>query len=159
MKKKDKTNVMRLLDQAGITYTSHFCEEAEGLSGEEIAKVMGENPDQTFKTLVTVCAKTKEHFVFVVPVNKELNLKKAANSVGAKSIEMIKSKELLPLTGYVHGGCSPIGMKKFFPTTFHVTAQDFDTIYFSGGKIGCQVELALSDLDQIIRYQVADICD
>ena len=76
MKKKDKTNVMRLLDQAGITYTSHFCEEAEGLSGEEIAKVMGENPDQTFKTLVTVCAKTKEHFVFVVPVNKELNLMK-----------------------------------------------------------------------------------
>ena len=105
MKKKDKTNVMRLLDQAGVTYTSHFCEGAEGLSGDEIAKVMGEDPNQTFKTLVTVCAKTKEHFVFVVPVNKELNLKKAANSVGAKSIEMIKAKELLPLTGYVHGGC------------------------------------------------------
>ena len=105
MKKKDKTNVMRLLDQAGVTYTSHFCEGAEGLSGDEIAKVMGEDPNQTFKTLVTVCAKTKEHFVFVVPVNKELNLKKAANSVGAKSIEMIKAKDLLPLTGYVHGGC------------------------------------------------------
>lgn len=159
MKKKDKTNVMRLLDQAGISYTSHFCEEAEGLSGDEIARVMGQNPDQAFKTLVTVCAKTKEYFVFVVPVNKELNLKKAANSVGAKSIEMIKSKELLPLTGYIHGGCSPIGMKKFFTTTFHVTAQEFDTIFFSGGKVGCQVQLALKDVDKIIKYQLADICD
>lgn len=159
MKKKDKTNVMRLLDQAGVAYTSHFCEEAEGLSGDEIAQVMGQNPDQAFKTLVTVCAKTKEHFVFVVPVNRELNLKKAAQSVGAKSIEMIKSKELLPLTGYIHGGCSPIGMKKFFTTTFHVTAQDFDTIYFSGGKVGCQVQLALSDVDKLIKYQLADICE
>ena len=158
-KNKDKTNVMRLLEQAGIDYESHICQEAEGLSGDQIASAMGENPDRAFKTLVTTCAKTKEYFIFVVPVNKELNLKKAAASVGAKSIEMIKSKELLPLTGYVHGGCSPIGMKKFFKTTFHETAKDFDTIYFSGGKIGVQVELALGDLDKIIQYQTADICD
>ena len=160
MKKKenDKTNVMRLLDQAGISYTAHFCQDAQGLSGDEIAAVMGEDPNQTFKTLVTVCGKTKEYFVFVVPVNKELNLKKAAAAVGAKSIEMIKAKELLPLTGYVHGGCSPIGMKKFFPTTFHQTAEDFDTIYFSGGRIGCQVQLAPEDLKAMIDFQVADIC-
>lgn len=158
MKKKEKTNVMRLLDQAKIEYTSHFCEDAEGLSWDEIAQIMGENPNQTFKTLVTVCSKTKEYYVFVIPVNQELNLKKAAASVGAKSIEMIKSKELLPLTGYIHGGCSPIGMKKTFRTTFHVTAQDFDTIYFSGGKIGCQVQLALNDLGKILDYQVADLC-
>lgn len=158
MKKKEKTNVMRLLEQAKIEYTSHFCENAEGLSGDEIASIMGEDPNRTFKTLVTVCDKTKEHYVFVIPVNQELNLKKAAASVGAKSIEMIKSKDLLPLTGYVHGGCSPIGMKKSFRTTFHVTAKDFDTIYFSGGKIGCQVQLALSELNRIIDFQVADLC-
>ena len=157
MKKKDKTNVMRLLDQAGITYTSHFCEEAEGLSGEEIAKVMGENPDQTFKTLVTVCAKTKEHFVFVVPVNKELNLKKAANSVRAKSIEMIKSKDLLPLTGYVHGGCSPIGLKKPFLVTIDSSAKNFSSLIFSGGKIGYQVEVDLKDLAKVIHYQFAEV--
>lgn len=159
MKKKDKTNVMRLLDQAGVSYESLFCEGAEGLNGEEIADKLGEDPSQAFKTLVTVCGKTKEHFVFVVPVNRELNLKKAAAAVGAKSIEMIKSKELLPLTGYIHGGCSPIGMKKFFTTTFHSTAEDFESIYFSGGKIGCQVQVALKDVEKLIRFQVADICD
>ena len=158
MKKKEKTNVMRLLEQAKIEYTSHFCDNAEGLSGDEIAEIMGEDPDRTFKTLVTVCSKTKEHYVVVIPVNQELNLKKAAASVGAKSIEMIKSRELLPLTGYIHGGCSPIGMKKTFKTTFHVTAQDFDTIYFSGGKIGCQVQLALADVKKILDYQIADLC-
>ena len=101
--------------------------------------------------------KTGKNYVFVVPVNKELDLKKAAKAVGEKSIEMIKSKELLPLTGYVHGGCSPIGMKKFFPTTFHKTAEDFETIMFSAGKIGHQVEVKLSDVDKVIRYQIADI--
>ena len=128
----------------------------EGLSGDEIAAVLNENPEQAFKTLVTV-GKTGKNYVFVVPVNKELDLKKAAKAVGEKSIEMIKSKELLPLTGYVHGGCSPIGMKKFFPTTFHKTAEDFETIMFSAGKIGHQVEVKLSDVDKVIRYQIADI--
>ena len=145
-----------MLDQKKVTYKTHVCPDAEGLSGEAIAAVLNENPEQAFKTLVTV-GKTGKNYVFVVPVNKELDLKKAAKAVGEKSIEMIKSKELLPLTGYVHGGCSPIGMKKFFPTTFHKTAEDFETIMFSAGKIGHQVEVKLSDVDKVIRYQIADI--
>ena len=155
-KSDDKTNVCRVLDQKKVPYKTHVCPDAEGLSGDEIAAVLNENPEQAFKTLVTV-GKTGRNYVFVVPVNKELDLKKAAKAVGEKSIEMIKSKELLPLTGYVHGGCSPIGMKKFFPTTFHKTAADFETIMFSAGKIGHQVEVKLSDVDKVIRYQVADI--
>ena len=145
-KSDDKTNVCRVLDQKKVSYKTHVCPDAEGLSGDEIAAVLNENPEQAFKTLVTV-GKTGKNYVFVVPVNK----------VGEKSIEMIKSKELLPLTGYVHGGCSPIGMKKFFPTTFHKTAEDFETIIFSAGKIGHQVEVKLSDIDKVIRYQIADI--
>ena len=155
-KSDDKTNVCRVLDQKKVSYKTHVCPDAEGLSGDEIAAVLNENPEQAFKTLVTV-GKTGTNYVFVVPVNKELDLKKAAKAVGEKSIEMIKSKELLPLTGYVHGGCSPIGMKKFFPTTFHKTAEDFETIMFSAGKIGHQVEVKLSDVDKVIRYQIADI--
>ena len=155
-KSDDKTNVCRVLDQKKVPYKTHVCSDAEGLSGDEIAAVLNENPEQAFKTLVTV-GKTGKNYVFVVPVNKELDLKKAAKAVGEKSIEMIKSKELLPLTGYVHGGCSPIGMKKFFPTTFHKTAEDFETIMFSAGKIGHQVEVKLSDVDKVIRYQIADI--
>lgn len=155
-KSDDKTNVCRVLDQKKVSYKTHVCPDAEGLSGDEIAAVLNENPEQAFKTLVTV-GKTGKNYVFVVPVNKELDLKKAAKAVGEKSIEMIKSKELLPLTGYVHGGCSPIGMKKFFPTTFHKTAEDFETIMFSAGKIGHQAEVKLSDVDKVIRYQIADI--
>lgn len=155
-KSDDKTNVCRVLDQKKVPYKTHVCQDAEGLSGDEIAAVLNENPEQAFKTLVTV-GKTGKNYVFVVPVNKELDLKKAAKAVGEKSIEMIKSKELLPLTGYVHGGCSPIGMKKFFPTTFHKTAEDFETIMFSAGKIGHQVKVKLSDVDKVIRYQIADI--
>ena len=155
-KSDDKTNVCRVLDQKKVPYKTHVCRDAEGLSGDEIAAVLNENPAQAFKTLVTV-GKTGRNYVFVVPVNKELDLKKAAKAVGEKSIEMIKAKELLPLTGYVHGGCSPIGMKKFFSTTFHETARDFETIMFSAGKIGHQVEVKLSDVDKVIRYQVADI--
>ena len=155
-KSDDKTNVCRVLDQKKVSYKTHVCPDAEGLSGDEIAAVLNENPEQALKTLVTV-GKTGKNYVFVVPVNKELDLKKAAKAVGEKSIEMIKSKELLPLTGYVHGGCSPIGMKKFFPTTFHKTAEDFETIMFSAGKIGHQVEVKLSDVDKVIRYQIADI--
>ena len=155
-KSDDKTNVCRVLDQKKVPYKTHVCPDAEGLSVDEIAAVLNENPEQAFKTLVTV-GKTGKNYVFVVPVNKELDLKKAAKAVGEKSIEMIKSKELLPLTGYVHGGCSPIGMKKFSPTTFHKTAEDFETIMFSAGKIGHQVEVKLSDVDKVIRYQIADI--
>ena len=159
MKKNEKTNVMRILEQAKIPYESRYCEGAEGLSGEEIAEVLQEDPNRAFKTLVTTCAKTKEYFVFVVPVNRELDLKKAASAAGEKSIEMLKAKDLLPLTGYVHGGCSPIGMKKLFKTFIHKTAADYETILFSGGKIGYQVEVSLADLQKVIPVQTADITE
>ena len=154
--KEEKTNVMRLLEQAKVEY-SHYCyADTDAISGVEVATVLGQNVDKVFKTLVTV-GKSKEHYVFVIPVAEELDLKKAANAVGEKSIAMVKSKELLGLTGYIHGGCSPIGMKKVFPTTFQHEAENFDTIIFSAGKIGYQVEMPLSSLSKIIRYQTADI--
>lgn len=124
----------------------------------EVATVLGQNPNQVFKTLVTVGA-SKKNYVFVVPVCGELNLKKAAKAVEEKSIEMIKSKELLPLTGYIHGGCSPIGMKKLFRTVFHKTALEYDTIIFSGGKIGYQVEISLENLKKVIPFEINDICE
>lgn len=157
MKKQEKTNVMRVLDQKKVAYQQYCYLDSGVISGEDVAKVLGENPAQVFKTLVTI-GHSKNHYVFVIPVCKELHLKKAAKAVGEKSIEMIKSKELLPLTGYIHGGCSPIGMKKFFATTFDASAKDFDTIIFSAGKIGYQVEVRLEDLSKVIRYQLADIC-
>lgn len=158
MKKIEKTNVMRLLDQKKIEYLIHDYTESGVIAGEDVAEVLGENPDEVFKTLVTV-GKSKQYYVFLVPVCKELNLKKAAKAVGEKSIEMIKSKELLPLTGYVHGGCSPIGMKKAFPTTVDITAENLDRIFFSAGKIGLQVELATEDLKKIIRFIFADVAE
>lgn len=158
MKKQEKTNVMRILDQKKILYEAHFYDSTEAISGTEVAEVLGQNPKQVFKTLVTVGA-SKRNYVFVVPVWAELHLKKAAKAVGEKSVEMIKSKELLPLTGYIHGGCSPIGMKKFFTTTIHETAKEFDTIIFSGGKIGCQVEMKVEDLAKVIPFQIQDICE
>ena len=157
MKKQEKTNAMRILDQKKIPYEAHFYDSEEAISGMEVATVLGQNPKQVFKTLVTIGA-SKHNYVFVVPVWAELNLKKAAKAVGEKNIEMIKSKELLPLTGYIHGGCSPIGMKKFFTTTIHETAKEWDTIIFSGGKIGCQVEVSLADLAKVISFQLEDIC-
>ena len=123
-----------------------------------MAAALNEDPEVVFKTLVTV-GKTGNHYVFLVPVEKELNLKKAAAAVGEKNIEMIKSKELLPLTGYIHGGCSPIGMKKFFTTTVHYTAESLPTFCFSGGKIGWQVEMSLDDLKKLIHLQCADIIE
>lgn len=153
-----KTNVMRVLDQKKVPYEMYTYADTEAISGLEVAAVLGQNPNQVFKTLVTVGA-SKKNYVFVIPVCSELNLKKAAKAVGEKSIEMIKSKELLPLTGYIHGGCSPIGMKKFFTTTIDETAKDWDTIIFSAGKIGYQVEVSLENLSKVIRYQLKDICD
>ena len=157
-KNNDKTNVMRILDQKKIPYKSHCYKDTDAISGTDVARVLNENPDQVFKTLVTVGA-TKNYYVFMVPVDKELSLKKAAASVNEKSIQMIKSKELLPLTGYIHGGCSPIGMKKQFKTTIDITAQNFETILFSAGKIGYQVELTLSDLKKIIPLNLSDITE
>lgn len=152
----EKTNVMRILDGKKIEYNHYNYLESGAISGMEVAEALNENPDMVFKTLVTV-GKSGNHYVFLLPVNKELDLKKAAKSVGEKNIEMIKSKELLPLTGYIHGGCSPIGMKKFFKTVIHETASKFDKILFSGGKIGYQVEVSLQDLSKVIKYDLADI--
>ena len=156
MKKQEKTNVMRILDQKKINYNSYDYRGTNAVSGMEVATSLNEDPNKVFKTLVTV-AKSKINYVFVVPVNKELDLKKAAKSVGEKSIEMIKSKELLPLTGYIHGGCSPIGMKKQFKTVIDKSASNFETFIFSGGKIGYQVEVTLDDLKKVINYSLEDI--
>ena len=154
--KPEKTNVMRILDQNKVEYSIHtYCSD-EAVSGTEVAATLGQNPEQVFKTLVTVGA-SKNNYVFVVPVCCELNLKKAAKAVSEKSIEMIKAKELLPLTGYIHGGCSPIGMKKFFTTVIDETAELFDTIIFSGGKIGYQVEVSIENLQKVIEFKLEDI--
>lgn len=155
--KQEKTNVMRILDQKKISYTPHFYDNTEAISGTEVAAVLGQNPDQVFKTLVTVSS-SKKNYVFVIPVAKELDLKKAAKAVGEKKIEMIKSKELLPLTGYIHGGCSPIGMKKFFKTTIDKSAEHCETIMFSAGKIGYQVEMPLEELKKVIAFTLENIC-
>lgn len=163
MAKKDKTNeyktnVMRLLDAAGIKY-NHYCYvNTDAVSGLEVALTLNQNPESVFKTLVTV-GKSGENFVFVIPVNSELNLKKAADAVGEKAVSMIKSKELLPLTGYVHGGCSPIGMKKQFKTVIDESCILFDTIIFSAGKIGYQVEVSPDDLKNIVDYSTADLTE
>ena len=153
-----KTNVMRALDKHKINYKHYTYADTDAVSGMEVATVLGQNPEQVFKTLVTT-GKSGNHYVFMLPVAQELNLKKSAKSVGEKSVEMIKSKELLPLTGYIHGGCSPIGMKKFFTTTIHNSAKDFETIMFSGGKIGYQVEMSLEELSKVIKYNLADIVE
>ncbi len=156
MAKQEKTNVMRTLERLKIPYQEHFYGDTEAISGVEVAAVLGEDPARTFKTLVTV-GKSRNHYVFMVPVAEELDLKKAAAAVGEKAIEMIKSKELLPLTGYIHGGCSPIGMKKQFRTVIHETAPSFDTILFSAGRIGYQVECSLEGLRKAIPVECADL--
>lgn len=153
-----KTNAMRELDKLKIKYNFYSYVGTGAVSGVEVAKTLNQNPERVFKTLVTV-GKSGKHYVFMLPVAQELNLKKSAKSVGEKSVEMIKSKELLPLTGYIHGGCSPIGMKKFFTTTIHESAKDFETIMFSGGKIGYQVEMGLEELSKVIKYNLADIIE
>lgn len=155
-KKEEKTNVMRILDGKKIPYESHTYEPDAGLSGEEIAGILGEDKEKVFKTLVTQ-GKSGAYYVFVVPVEAELDLKKAAKASGEKAISMIKQKDLLPLTGYVHGGCSPIGMKKPFPTFIHETAAHFDKIFVSAGKVGYQIELSPQDLIQLVGCKVADI--
>lgn len=152
----EKTNVMRVLDSKKVKYIPHCLGDNSTTVGEEVASALGKPAECVFKTLVTV-GKSGSHFVFVVPVGGELDLKKAAKAVGEKSIEMIKSRELLPLTGYIHGGCSPIGMKKFFKTTFDISAKDKETICFSAGKIGYQVEIAPGDISKVIRFEFADI--
>ncbi|MEY8524232.1 Cys-tRNA(Pro) deacylase [Lachnospiraceae bacterium 38-10] len=151
-----KTNAIRLLEQKKIPFTVHNYADSGVVSGMEVAQVLGEDPEMVFKTLVTV-GKSGEHYVFVVPVNRELDLKKAAHAAGEKSISMIKSKELLDLTGYIHGGCSPVGMKKFFKTFMDKSAESHRTIMVSGGKIGYQIEIAPEELSKVIRFTLEDI--
>ena len=154
---ESKTNAMRLFDAAKIPYEIHTYDTKDGLiDGNSVAEKCGQDPDQVFKTLVTV-GHSGEHYVFVVPVNENLDLKKAAKAVKEKSIEMIRQKELLRLTGYIHGGCSPIGMKKPFPTVLHQSAGEQKTICFSAGKIGYQVEVAPQDLAKILRFSLVDL--
>lgn len=151
-----KTNALRELDAAGLPYQARFFDCEEALSGVEVASKLELDPDRVFKTLVTQ-GKSGAHHVYMIPVACTLDLKKAAAVAGEKALAMIKSKELLPLTGYIHGGCSPIGMKKQFSTYLDETAQLYETIYFSGGRIGCQLEMAPSDLERIVPLAYADL--
>lgn len=156
--KLQKTNVYRLLDQAGAVYTQHYYGDTEAVSGTEVAEALHEDPDRVFKTLVTA-GRSGEHYVFMIPVAEELDLRKAASAAGEKSVGMIKARELLPLTGYIHGGCSPIGMKKQFATFVDETAVLYDTVFFSAGKIGYQVEMSVSDLETVIPLKYADLTE
>ncbi len=144
-----KTNVMRILDKHKISYKHYTYADTNAISGVEVAAVLKQDPDMVFKTLVC-CGKSKKYYVFMVPVAKELDLKKAAAAVNEKSVEMIHLKDLLPVTGYIHGGCSPIGMKKLFATVVDESALNFKTIIFSAGKIGYQVELSIDDLQKLV---------
>ncbi len=155
-KKEEKTNVMRVLDRLKLPYAHREYEKNSRLSGADVARALGEDPNAVFKTLVTQ-AKSKKHYVFMIPVDSELDLKKAAKAVSEKSIEMIAQKELLPLTGYVHGGCSPIGMKKQFQTTVDESALLFDKIMFSAGRVGSQVIIKTDDFRKAIPVSFADL--
>ena len=151
-----KTNAMRILDKNNVEYKTYSYDSSKAISGTEVAKSLNQNPDYVFKTLVTV-AKSKQHYVFLVPVEKELDLKKAALSVGEKSVEMLKQKDLFNLTGYVHGGCSPLGMKKVFTTVIDISAQNQPVIIFSAGKIGYQIQTTIQQLKSAIDFTLADI--
>ena len=153
-----KTNVMRILEKEAIAHTVHFYDPDKGIDGVSVAAQLGEDPQAVFKTLVTQ-GKSRAFYVFVIPVGETLNLKRAASACGEKAIEMIPQKILLPTTGYIHGGCSPVGMKKAFPTFIDETAQLFDTICVSAGKIGAQVELAPDDLAKITGAKYAVLTD
>ena len=153
--KHEKTNAMRQLDRKKAAYTVHSY-DGGALSGTEVASALGKDPGRCFKTLVTV-GKTGGHYVFMIPVAAELDLRKAASAAGEKSVAMLPQKELLPLTGYIHGGCSPIGMKKPFPTVLHESAADCESIYVSAGKIGYQVQLSPGDLQKMLPLKCCDV--
>ncbi len=154
--KEEKTNVMRTLEQKKLPYTAHTYDPAGPIDGVSVAQTLGQLPERVFKTLVTKGA-SGAYYVFDIPVAENLDLKKAAKAVGEKSVVMLPQKELLPLTGYVHGGCSPVGMKKQFPTVFHETVLLYDTVCVSAGKIGFQVECRPGDLVALLRAKTADI--
>lgn len=152
----DKTNPMRILDRAGVAYAVHDYSATGAVSGTEVAAALGEDPDDAFKTLV-VRGVSDRLYVFVVPVSRELDMKKAAASVGEKSVEMIKSKELLPTTGYVHGGCSPLGMRKQLRTVVDSSAAGRGRFFFSGGRVGLQIEVDFADLPKVLDFRLADV--
>ncbi len=152
----EKTNAMRILDAAGVSYRVHPYEENQSLTGVEVARLIGHDPDSFFKTLVTR-AKDGSCFVFMVPVACELDLKKAVRAAGEKSLSMLKARDLLPTTGYVHGGCSPIGMKKAFPTFIDETAELYDVIACSAGRIGCAMDIRFDDLRRMTGVSAYDI--
>ena len=154
----EKTNVMRILEQKKIKYNSYYYGDTDAISGVEVASVLGQDFRRVFKTLVTVSS-SKRYYVFMLPVDKELDLKKASKVVGEKSVSMLPSKELLKITGYIHGGCSPIGMKKEFLTVIDSSALEFPTIIFSAGKIGYQVEVAVCDLEHLLHCQFASVIE
>ena len=161
MKEKiNKTNALRILDAAKAKYEllSLNLPEAVAVNARKVAEILNKRPEEVFKTLVTV-GKSKEHYVFVVPGSAELDLRKAAKAVAEKSVEMIHAKELLPLTGYVHGGCSPVGMKKYFKTVIDISAENYETITISAGRIGLHMELSLDELHKVIDFKLADIAD
>ncbi len=160
-KKEEKTNVMRILEQKRIPYQPHFYEEGEGPEGTReyglhVAQALGQDPERCFKTLVAR-GSSGGIFVFEIPVGKNLDLKKAAKAVGEKSVELLPVAQIHAVTGYIRGGCSPVGMKKAYPTVLHQTAADYAAIYISGGKIGAQVELAPGDLMTLLRASLADL--
>ena len=152
----EKTNATRSLTAKKIPFAEHFYGDTGAIAGQDVAAVLGEDENLVFKTLVTT-GKSAKHYVFIVPVCAELDLKKAAAAVGEKSVEMLKAKDLLPLTGYVHGGCSPIGMKKQFETVIHSSVCELSKMYCSGGKIGYQIELSPTDLLKAVPYKTANI--
>lgn len=152
-----KTNVMRILEKEKISYVAHeYSHGKEAVDGVTVANLLGQNPECVFKTLVTK-GNSGGYFVFVVPVEKELDMKKAAKSVGEKSVEMIPVKDIMKITGYVRGGCSPLGMKKQYKTTFHSSCLENDNIIVSAGKIGYQIDLEPEALIKLSNAQVCDI--
>ena len=156
-KKIEKTNAVRMVEAAGIEYTMRTQDLSDGFtSGLEIARMQGQDPAQVFKTLVTVSSKG-EHFVCVIPVDRELDLKKAAKHFGVKKLEMLLSRKLLETTGYIHGGCSPVVIKKPFQTVVDSSAENFETIMVSGGRVGLQMELKLEDLLEITGAALDDV--
>lgn len=156
MAKASKTNAMRILEKAKVPYTVHTYEPDGQVDGLHVAQKLGQNPAQVYKTLVTK-GKSGNYFVFVLPVAAQLDLKAAAAAVGEKSVEMIAVQDLNSVTGYIRGGCSPVGMKKAFPTVLDSSASQWDSICVSGGRIGCQIELAPQDLAKAAKARFASI--
>ena len=157
MKAKYKTNAMRLLDSAKAVYTAHHYDDADEFKdGITVAKELGIDEKRVYKTLVTGSA-SKQYYVFVIPVAKELDLKAAAKAVGEKSVEMIKVSDINKITGYIRGGCTPIAMKKDYKTVIDRSAQELDSFYISAGKRGYQIEISLSELKKVIDFDLCDI--